>query len=350
MCGPSCNCLIAVADQRFPLLLALVLLTLGSGAQTANLTLSTDQDSVGMGEPLTLSLISDEPLIQGQRWNWPSLSVGDTLAQGWEIVGVSELDSMSSPVLDAGIRRQQRLMVLAWDTGVKVIEPLRLTLDSSQVVSSEPLLIEVGLVPIEANPAPKPLQGYSPFAWTLWERIWHYLPFVLLALAAAFLGWWGWKKWKQRESSDPILAEASVPKEPAHVLALRILHGLKKQQPWMTGDGKEAQALLSEAVRLHLHGTFDVKALERATEELTSLLSQGQIRGLDPLDAQWLIGILRQSDLVKFAKQTMGNDAHLMAVNDAIKWVERTQPVDDPMAHQSGDGHTIKPSENGTVE
>lgn len=339
-----------MANLRLPLLLASAFLTLGSGAQTANLALSADQDSVGMGEPLTLSLISDEPLIQGQCWNWPDLSAGDTLAQGWEIVGVSELDSMSSPVLDAGIRRQQSLMVLAWDTGVKVIEPLRLTLDSSEFVSSEPLLIEIGLVPIEANPAPKPLQGYTPFAWTWWERIWHFLPAVLLAMAAALLGWWGWKKWKQRGSSGPILAEASVPKEPAHVLALRILHGLKKQQPWMTGDGKEAQALLSEAVRLHLQGTFDVKALERATEELTSLLSQSQIRGLDPLDAQWLIGILRQSDLVKFAKQTMGNDAHLLAVNDAIKWVERTQPVDESTAHQSGDEDTLKPSENGTVE
>lgn len=126
-----------------------------------------------------------------------------------------------------------------------------------------------------------------------------------------------------------------MPLEPAHVLALRMLYHLKENQPWANGDGKETQAQLSEAVRLHLQGTFGVKALERATEELAAQLNQSATRGIEPEDVLWLTRLLRQSDLVKFAKQSMGHDAHLNAVNGAIHWIERTRPQPAPSEEES---------------
>ena len=47
-----------------------------------------------------------------------------TLPQGWEILQAGPIDN-GLPLLDAGLRRTQRIEVLAWDTGFKVIEPCR---------------------------------------------------------------------------------------------------------------------------------------------------------------------------------------------------------------------------------
>ena len=177
-------------------------------------------------------------------------------------------------------------------------------------------------------------------AW--WERILRILPTALALLALAALLWWGYTRWSKRETADAVKDEPVVPSEPAHVVALRMLEALAAEQPWLQGRGKEAQATLSEAVRLHLQGTFGVKALERATEELSAHLLSAPVRGLDRGDASWLVDVLRQSDLVKFAKLDMAADAHAHTVQEAISWVRRTAPrVEDAPTDSTGseDGH-----------
>jgi len=296
----------------------------------ASFSVVADKDSVGIGESLTLTLESDESLTGGQRWEWPSLAVGDSLGQGWEILRTGPIDSTASPALDAGLRRTQTVVVLAWDTGFKVIEPLALAGAGGDPTQSAPLLVQVGAHSLEPNPAPRPMQGYTHFSWSWWERAWRVLPTVLLGLALGALGWWLFNRFRMREDEDTELATPPEPVEPAHIAALRMLEALEKGKPWLDGRGKESQAVLSEAVRLHLQGTFGVKALERATEELTAHLLGAPIRGLDEKDAGWLVLLLRQSDLVKFAKQDMAADAHAHSVQGAIEWVRRTAPEDQP--------------------
>jgi len=314
-----------VAEFRW-FLLGLGLAIAGPLLPQASLTVVADRDSVGIGESLTLTVEFDQPLTGGQTWEWPTWTAGDSLPQGWELLQVGPVDSAASPLLDAGLRRTQRIEVLAWDTGFKVIEPLSLASADGMSVTSQALLVQVGAVALEDNPAPKPMQGYTHFTWTWWERALRILPTALALLAVVALLWWGYKRWSQRETADAMEDKPVVPSEPAHVVALRMLESLAAEQPWLQGQGKEAQATLSEAVRLHLQGTFGVKALERATEELSAHLLSGPVRGLDRGDATWLVDVLRRSDLVKFAKQSMAADAHAHTVQEAIDWVRRTTP------------------------
>ena len=341
MYSRSCNCLIAVVDLRLITICLLALTPVAWGQDAPALTLALDRDSVGVGEPLVLNLISDEPLAGGRQWQWPALSAGDSLPQGWEILSVSDIDSSASPVLDAGLRRQQQVVVMAWDTGMKVLEPLSLTDSGAVAASSEALLLEVGLVPLETNAAPKPMQGFKPYGFTWWERIRGVLPYLLGAILTALLARWIYKRWRNRE--EHVLEEISepVPEVPAHITALAMLRNLESDRPWNAGRGKEAQATLSEAVRLHLQGSLGVKALERTTDELAQTLLSAPVRGMAPSERHWVVQILQHSDLVKFAKQDMDGDAHLRVIRESIEWVERTTPQSEEDASDNTDngGH-----------
>lgn len=300
---------------------------IGLQAQTpAALTVEADRDSVGLGEPLVLTLTSDEPLEGGRHWAWPALTAGDTLSQGWEVIAASPIDSTASPRLESGLRRQQRLTVMAWDTGVKMVSSLFLNDTTGMAAGSAPLRIEVGLVPLESNAAPKPMQGFKAYQWTWWERLRAWVVWLAAAAALALVARWAIRRWLSRESDPEKEATPAAPAIPAHVTALAMLRELETATPWQRGMGKEAQATLSEAVRLHLQGTFGVKALERTTDEVAEALRSAPVRGLSPGDGQWIIALLERSDLVKFAKQDMNADAHLRVVRESIAWIERTIP------------------------
>lgn len=293
-------------------------------ASQAAFSVTADRDSVGIGEVLTLTLESDESITEGQQWTWPALAAGDSLAQGWEILSVGAIDSAASLALDAGIRRTQAVEILAWDTGFRVIEPLILFNEAGDTVRSPALLVQVGLTPLETNPAPKPLQGFAEFRWTWWERLSRHWPWAAVLAALAALGYVirkGLRRPDQAAEEVPI-----APAEPGHLIAWRLLRELNDERPWLDGRDKETQSRLSDAIRLHLDSAFGVKSLERATTELVAQLQHSAIRGLDAADAAWLTDVLQRSDLVKFAKQSMPADAHARAVQDALRWVERTQP------------------------
>ena len=317
------------------------------GAQTPpSLSLVIEKDSAGVGEPIALELISDEPLEGGRQWDWPELAVGDSLPQGWEILETSGIDSVASPELDAGIRRSQRIVVLAWDTGIKVMEPFSLTDSAGVAASTQAALIEIGLASFQTDAAPKPMQGFKPYTWTFWEQLRKVLPWFGLLAALALFVWLARRAWKRRRTdvdAEPVLEK---PKEPAHIVALRMLRNLEREAPWTRGNGKEAQTILSEAVRLHLQGSFGVKAMERTTSEVSASLRQAPVQGLDDGEAQWIVALLERSDLVKFAKQDMDGDAHLRVIRDCIDWVERTMPKESAEG-EDPDSLPSSPKKNG---
>ena len=320
-----------MAELRLLLLTGCCWLSLSLSAQDGPaLRLSVAEDSVGVGQPLPIQLTSDEPLSGGRRWNWPALKAGDSLAQGWEVIRVDPIDSSASPELDAGLRRSQQIVIMAWDSGMKVIEPLFLMDSAGIAASTEARLMEVGLVPLEADAVPKPMQGFRAFSWTWWERLLAWLPYLLGAMALAWLVRWGIRRWQNRVPITELETADPEPLVPAHETALAMLRELETEKPWLQGKGKEVQVIVSHAIRLHLQGSFGVKALERTTDEVAQTLRQAPVLGLDENDGSWVVAILQRSDLVKFAKQSMDGDAHLRVIQESIAWVERSTPSPQP--------------------
>lgn len=88
--------------------------------------------------------------------------------------------------------------------------------------------------------------------------------------------------------------------EPAHLIALRKLDDLRREQLLEAGKYKSFYDKLSEIAREYLENRFQFRALEMTTEEF--LMSLGRMDFLSPSQKNILAEFLQYSDLVKFAK------------------------------------------------
>ncbi|HCZ08758.1 MAG TPA: hypothetical protein DHV07_06565, partial [Flavobacteriales bacterium] len=184
---------------------------------------------------------------------------------------------------------------------------------------------------------------FKAYHFSLWDRFQAMLPWLIGALLALVLGRYAYLKWRSREATENDEEAGTEPLIPAHVTALALLHQLEQEKPWNDGRGKEAQAILSEAVRVHLQGSFGVKALERTTDELAQTLRSAPIKGMAADESDWMIALLQRSDLVKFAKQDMDGDAHLRVVQESIAWINRTIPIETTAPEGAASGENTPP-------
>ncbi|MBO5692496.1 MAG: hypothetical protein J6R74_00970 [Tidjanibacter sp.] len=118
--------------------------------------------------------------------------------------------------------------------------------------------------------------------------------------------------------------ERAKPSEPPHIVAIRRLESLHNQKLWQNGRLKEYYSLLTDILRDYLDGRFGVSAMEMTSEEIIVAL-----RGLDIMPKQYeaLSRLLRESDLVKFAKYVPEQEYHEEAYLAVYYFVEESKQV-----------------------
>jgi hypothetical protein len=154
----------------------------------------------------------------------------------------------------------------------------------------------------------------APFRWG-WLLV-----FGLVALAA-------WRLWAHR--AQPAPAEAPAQPSPRQV-ALDELDRIEALALPEQGRFKEFYSRLDACLRRCLEDPFNLQAVNRTTTEIARELVD---TGLSPQGTDVLLGLLRASDRVKFARHTPEVEtaqAHLQA---ARRWVESSIPV-PPAADQ----------------
>ena len=193
---------------------------------------------------------------------------------------------------------------------------------------TSPLLIRV-LTPVLAEDAqPMPPADIVAVEWSLWERLqraWPWLVAGLLLFGLVLLARFLWKRKPQRAPGETPVAP-TVPAEPPHVVALRVLNALKNEEGWNHGRAKEVQALASLTLRQYLEGRFGLPAAERTTSDIAALLPASAV----PVAWQTrLVQAFEQADAVKFAKGELPARTHLALLEAYIDFVLDTQTPDD---------------------
>lgn len=107
----------------------------------------------------------------------------------------------------------------------------------------------------------------------------------------------------KRRNNAPIF-KYEKPAEPPHVIAFRELDDAKAAKLWQQGQIKQYYSRLSEIVKAYFERRYNILAVESTTDEVLEYF-----KGKDDKLYVEIEKILRQSDLVKFAKaQPMPNE------------------------------------------
>ncbi len=116
-----------------------------------------------------------------------------------------------------------------------------------------------------------------------------------------------------------------APPVPAHIVAIEALEKLRDEKLWQNNKHKQYYSGLSDILRTYLAGRFEVGAMEMTTDEIADALREVDIEHKSKMD---LLSVLRDADLVKFAKATPEANDNELAYAKAFYFVESTKPVE----------------------
>lgn len=127
---------------------------------------------------------------------------------------------------------------------------------------------------------------------------WKYVLFVLLVAGiAAFIYWY--VKLRQKKVIEEEIYKTPIEK------ATSLLNTLEKKELWQKGEIKEYYSQLTDIVRNYIEEAIEIPAMESTTSELIEGLQMASKKKKMKLSKETfdnLLTVLKQADLVKFAK------------------------------------------------
>ena len=227
------------------------------------------------------------------------------------------------------LRLAKRYTMTAFDEGIYSLgRPQVLYLDKNIVdtlfsrnelrVVVNPVIIDSTATSIREYKPQKhlPFHIYEILDYLLWGLA------VVAVLALAFWALYRYLKSRGKRISDLF---RPTPPPPPHIVAIAALEALHHQKLWQNNKHKLYYSALSDILRTYLDGRFDIGAMEMTTDKIID-----EVRRLDipQKSAMDLIGVLRDADLVKFAKAMPEADENESNYHKAYYFVEETKPFE----------------------
>lgn len=148
-------------------------------------------------------------------------------------------------------------------------------------------------------------------------NLWYIVVPVLFFIFTGFIIFWIIKIIKTPKKEEKVEIY-----KPPHIIALEELSRLKMMELKTADDYKVYYTLLSEVFRRYLEGRFKIQAIEKTSEEILSELIKIQFNIQTRNQAK---SILKQSDMVKFAKQIPTREMASTALEKTYNFVDTTK-------------------------
>lgn len=184
-----------------------------------------------------------------------------------------------------------------FDSGRYVIPPVKILIDKKPHLS-DPVTVEVASVKVDT--LKQKMYDIKDIS-TVENGIgnwWIYLLIVILIIGIGVFVYWYMKKHQKKK------IEEEVYKTPIEK-ATSLLNVLEKKELWQKGEIKEYYSELTDIARNYIEEAIQIPAMESTTSELIQGLkaaSNKKKMSLTPETVENLERVLRQADLVKFAK------------------------------------------------
>ena len=236
---------------------------------------------------------------------------------GLEVVEEHKLDTLNSQLI-------KKYILTSFDSGAYYI-PQQQIFIRQKLFLTDSLLIKVATVSVDTTKQKmfpiksiqkEPLQ-FDDFVPAVW--------YVLLALVLIGVLLYVVLK-KKKEIAEEII----VPEIPPFEEAIQKFHELDEKLLWQNNQVKEYYSELTGIVRTYIERELSIPALESTTDELIDTLNDfNEINSIATTkeNIQKLRGLLRESDLVKFAKSKPMAEKIELSRKEAEEVVNELKPV-----------------------
>lgn len=250
----------------------------------------------------------------------------DSIPSGIEIIDEQKMDTT---LLENNlIRVSKRYKITSFEEGLHKIHPFTFKIHNKnyiQELSSDTLMMGVRTMEIDTTKGPADI--IMPIDTPLnFDEIYPYLKNGLIALVFILVLIFGIYIYTKKKDNKSLFGKQVIEEE-AHVVALRSLQEIKKDDLCNKGLVKEYHSRLTDTIKLYLHKRFGVSTIESTTDEILAIIREE--KEINKSQEKELKFIFETADLAKFAKYIPLNDDNYKSFSLSLKFVEETIKLEE---------------------
>ncbi|WP_064975202.1 hypothetical protein [Alistipes provencensis] len=304
--------------------IALLFTALAARAQdTPTVTARVEPDSIMIGDRFDYIIDVEKDLVQVVEF--PEFDPRDGKI---ELVEECPVDTLERDGRHLKLRKRYRMA--AFDEGkynlgaAQVLYADKNILDTLR--SSDSVYLEVATFQIDSTSQSiydlKP-QKNLPFRFL---EIKGYATWGILILLLLLAGAYALQRWLASRGKGFGDLFKPAPPLPPHVAAIQALEALHNQKLWQNNRHKQYYSGLTDILRTYIAARWGFGAMEMTSDEIIDAMRQEELPDKARMD---LTAILRDADLVKFAKATPEAEQNEADYLKAYYFVEETKLVEE---------------------
>ena len=322
-------------------LFAIALLLAGAAVRAQNaptVTARIEPDSIMIGDRFDLTVEVDKDLVQVVQFPEFENKEGSPL----ELVKDHPIDTLERDGRHLRLRKRYTLAAFEegkWNLGL----PAVLYADKNIVDTlraRDSLYLEVATFQIDSTSQSiydlKPQRNLQ----FRFAEVSGYAKWGVLALLMILVALYALKRILARYGKGLGDLFKPAPPQPPHVVAIKALEALHNQKLWQNNRHKQYYSGLTDILRTYIAARWGVGAMEMTSDEIIEAMRSEELPDKARMD---LTAILRDADLVKFAKATPDGEQNEADYLKAFYFVEETKLVveeeepeqPDPMQNQN---------------
>ncbi len=305
-------------------------------AQTINrepkVSIFFEPDSIGIGDRTSLIIDVEQDMMQmvafpDMDFNQEQVDKdGNKLPQLLELIEGPLVDTLAKD--GRRLRIRQRYRLTSFEAGQYNLGRIGVLYADKNIVDTlygrDSLRLMVGTFMIDSTSHPifdlKPLQE-MPFklgeikSYLTWSIVGLILLLVIAYIVIRVMAHYGHSVFGLFKPTPPL---------PPHIIAFSELDKLREQRLYQEGDTKGFYSRLTDIMRNYIDGRYGVQAISMTTDEIVEAIRNLEIPRRCEMELQ---AMLRDADLVKFAKAEYESSTNESYLASAKAFVEETMEV-----------------------
>lgn len=311
-------------------IMALLTASIAAGQQRPQVRARIEPDSIRIGDRFEYVIEVDKDQVQVVQF--PEFHPDDS---GIELVRSLPVDTLARE--GRAQRLRKRYVLAAFDEGNYALGTAGVLYADKNIVdtlySEDSLYLHVATFRIDStSQSIYDLKGQKTLPFRFGE-VSGYVRWGALALIFLLLALYAALKLLDRYGRSVSSLFRPAPPQPPHIAAIQALEALHHQKLWQNNRYKLYYSGITDILRTYIAARYGIGAMEMTSDEIIQAMRR--IEDMSTKSAMDLTTILRDADLVKFAKATPGAEQNEADYLKAYYFVEETKLAEEEPANEN---------------